>query len=143
MKEEVSAGVLIFRDTRDCRQYLLLRNRADDWEFPKGGVEGAEELQQTALREAKEETGIDNIRLIDGFREDYDYIFRGQGGEKIHKTVHLFIGKAYDHDVELSHEHDDLQWRDYEEARNTITHEGPRQILDEAHEFLENKAALS
>lgn len=136
--EATSAGAIIYRENRDRRQYLLLKSRPGDWEFPKGGVEGDEELQQTAIREVKEEAGIDRFRLVDGFREDYDYVFQANG-KTIYKTVHLFIAKAYDPDVELSQEHRDLQWRDYEEALNTITQDGPREVFEDAHEFIDTE----
>ena len=133
--QATSAGAILFRDTRDRREYLLLKSRPGDWEFPKGGVEGDEELQQTAIREVKEEAGIEEFRLIDGFREDYDYVFEANG-KTIHKTVHLFIAHSFEASAELSKEHRDLQWRDYEQAINTITQDGPREILVEAHEYL-------
>ncbi|MEF8780368.1 MAG: bis(5'-nucleosyl)-tetraphosphatase [Haloferacaceae archaeon] len=135
--EATSAGAILFRDTRDRREYLLLKSRPGDWEFPKGGVEGNEELQQTAIREVKEESGIEEFRLIDGFREDYDYVFEANG-KTIHKTVHLFIAHSFEASAELSKEHRDLQWRDYEQAINTITQDGPRDILVEAHEYLDS-----
>ena len=134
--QAVSAGAILFRDTRGRREYLLLKSRPGDWEFPKGGVVGDEELQQTAIREVKEEAGIDDFRLLDGFRRDYDYVFQANG-KTIHKTVHLFIAKSFEASAELSAEHRDLQWRDYEQAINTITQDGPRDILREAHDFLE------
>jgi 8-oxo-dGTP pyrophosphatase MutT (NUDIX family) len=137
MIEATSAGAILFRDTRGRREYLLLKSRPGDWEFPKGGIEGEEELQQTAIREVKEEAGIEDFRLIDGFREDYDYVFEA-GGNTIHKTVHLFIAKSFEASAELSKEHRDLQWRDYEQAINTITQDGPREILEEAHDFLDD-----
>lgn len=140
--EAVSAGAILFRDTRGRREYLLLKSRPGDWEFPKGGVEGNEELQQTAIREVKEEAGIDEFRLIDGFRKDYDYVFEANG-KTIHKTVHLFIAHSFEASAELSTEHRDLQWRDYDQAINTITQDGPRDILEEAHEFLDQVAAQS
>ncbi|MFB6152537.1 MAG: NUDIX domain-containing protein, partial [Haloarculaceae archaeon] len=99
---------------------------------------GDEELQQTAIREVKEEAGIGDFRLIDGFREDYDYVFEADG-KTIHKTVHLFIARSFEASAELSHEHRDLQWRDYEQAVNTVTQDGPREILEEAHDFLDEK----
>ena len=133
--QATSAGAILFRDTRDRREYLLLKSRPGDWEFPKGGVEGDEELQQTAIREVEEEAGIEEFRLIDGFREDYDYVFEANG-KTIHKTVHLFIAHSFEASAELSKEHRDLQWRDYEQAINTITQDGPREILVEAHEYL-------
>ena len=137
--EATSAGAILFRDTRDRREYLLLKSRPGDWEFPKGGVEGNEELQQTAIREVKEEAGIEEFRLIDGFRDEYDYVFEANG-TRIHKTVHLFIAKSFEASAELSNEHSDLQWRDYKQAINTITQDGPREILEDAHEFLEAQA---
>jgi 8-oxo-dGTP pyrophosphatase MutT (NUDIX family) len=138
MIEATSAGAILFRDTRGRREYLLLKSRPGDWEFPKGGVEGDEELQQTAIREVKEEAGISDFRLLDGFREDYDYVFEA-GGDTIHKTVHLFVAKSFEASAELSKEHRDMQWRDYEQAINTITQEGPREILRHAHGFLDEK----
>jgi 8-oxo-dGTP pyrophosphatase MutT (NUDIX family) len=136
--QATSAGAILFRDTRDRREYLLLKSRPGDWEFPKGGVENGEELQQTAIREVTEEAGIEDFRLIDGFREEYDYVFQANG-KTIHKTVHLFIAKSYEASAELSHEHHDHQWRDYEQAINTITQDGPREILEDAHEFLDDE----
>jgi len=135
MIEATSAGAILFRDTRGRREYLLLKSRPGDWEFPKGGVEGEEELQQTAIREVKEEAGIDDFRLLDGFREDYDYVFEANG-KTIHKTVHLFIARSYEASAELSSEHRDMQWRDYDQAVNTVTQDGPREILKEADAFI-------
>ncbi|MFC7166539.1 bis(5'-nucleosyl)-tetraphosphatase [Halospeciosus flavus] len=136
--QATSAGAILYRDTRGRREYLLLKSRPGDWEFPKGGVEGDEELQQTAIREVKEEAGIEDFRLLDGFRDDYDYVFEANG-KRIHKTVHLFVAKSFEASAELSNEHSDLQWRDYEQAINTITQDGPREILRDAHEFLDEK----
>jgi 8-oxo-dGTP pyrophosphatase MutT (NUDIX family) len=138
MIEATSAGAILFRDTRDEREYLLLKSRPGDWEFPKGGVEGEEELQQTAIREVQEEAGIGEFRLVDGFRRDYDYVFEA-GGDTIHKTVHLFIAESFETSAELSEEHRDHQWRDYDQAVNTITQDGPREILEEAHEFIDEE----
>ncbi len=134
--EATSAGAILFRDSRDEREYLLLKSRPGDWEFPKGGVEPGEELQQTAIREVREEAGIDDFRLIDGFRDDYSYVFQANG-TTIYKTVHLFIAKSFETSAELSKEHRDLQWRDYEQAINTLTQDGPREILRDAHAYLD------
>lgn len=139
MKQQVSAGAILFRERQDQREYLLLKNRVGDWEFPKGGVEDDEELQQTANRELEEETNISDFRLLDGFRDDYSYTFYADG-ERIEKTVHLFIAKSYEQHADLSDEHSDLQWRDYEQARNTLSHDEPRRILDDAHAFLSDRA---
>ena len=62
-------------------------------------------------------------------------------GTTIHKTVHLFIARSFEASAELSKEHRDLQWRDYEQALNTITQDGPRDIFERAHEYLDQLAA--
>lgn len=134
-EKATSAGVILFRNTRGKREYLLLNSRADDWEFPKGSVEIDEELQQAAIRELEEETGIGEFWLIDGFSDVYEYTFT-VGNKNIDKQVFLFIGETNRASVDLSHEHTDHQWRTYEEARRTVTHDGPKRILDDAEEFL-------
>jgi 8-oxo-dGTP pyrophosphatase MutT (NUDIX family) len=136
--QATSAGAILFRGSGPDREYLLLKSRPGDWEFPKGGVEGEEELQQTAIREVEEEAGISDFRLIDGFRREYDYVFQASG-DTIHKTVHLFIAKSYETSAELSHEHRDHQWRDYDQAINTVTQDGPREILEDAHDHLDEE----
>ncbi|MFB6201646.1 MAG: biotin transporter BioY, partial [Halorhabdus sp.] len=66
------------------------------------------------------------------------YVFEANGNT-IHKTVHLFIAKSFEASAELSTEHRDHQWRDYEQAKNTITQDGPREIFEEAHDFIDEK----
>jgi bis(5'-nucleosidyl)-tetraphosphatase len=46
------------------RRYLLIQHNAGHWSFPKGGKEGNESDQETALRELREEVGINQCELI-------------------------------------------------------------------------------
>lgn len=138
MKKAESSGIIPFRTTRDKIEYLVLKSRTHDWEFPKGSVEVDEELQQTSLRELKEETGIENVKILNGFKELYEYKFESDG-ELVHKKVHLFIGESYETTAELSKEHNDHQWRTYEQAKNTLTHQATKDILEKAHKYLEQK----
>lgn len=135
MIEDTSAGVILFRTTRGKREYLLLKSRTGDWEFPKGGIENNEQLRQTAVRETQEETGITKLCIVGGFRDKYSYVFE-VSDDTVHKTVYLFIGHSYEASATLSDEHYDYQWRTFEQAKNTITHEAPREILEDAHEYL-------
>lgn len=137
MIKDTSSGVIPFRLTRDKIEYLLLKGRTGDWEFPKGGIEDDEEYQQTSIRELEEEAGITEVKLYPGFKEEYSYIFY-YNGEKIHKTVHLFIGQSFESKVDLSKEHTDHQWRTYEQARGTLTHDAVKNILDEADKYIKN-----
>ena len=55
MKEEVSAGIILFNDNED-RKFLLLNYPSKHWDFVKGKMEKDETPHETALRETKEET---------------------------------------------------------------------------------------
>lgn len=137
MKKAISSGVIPYRTTRNKIEYLILKSRTYDWEFPKGSIEKGEELQETAIREINEEAGISDIKLLNNFKQSYSYIFSIKG-EEIDKTVHLFLGKVFNTDVELSKEHLDYQWRTYDLAYNTLTHDSTKQILTQANKFLLN-----
>ena len=62
MKQEKSCGCIVL----DKRTVLLIKHNSGHWDFPKGHVEGEESEVETAIREVKEETGLDAkaIRLI-------------------------------------------------------------------------------
>ena len=64
---EKSCGAVVFRAAEGVVQYLLVRGHEGFWGFPKGHVEAGESEQATALREIREETGLD-VALVDGFR---------------------------------------------------------------------------
>ena len=95
MQDETSAGVVIFHKGKE-RQYLLLnytenpRSESKHWDFTKGRVEEGEELQETAVREAKEETGLD-VKIIPGFIEKINYNFTTKQGDKAHLPPSLFV----------------------------------------------------
>ena len=74
MKYEKSCGTVIFRKARGKYAVLLIKNKYTDfWSFPKGHVEEGENEYQTAIRETKEETGID-VRIENGFRMESVYL---------------------------------------------------------------------
>jgi len=122
--EATSAGAILFRDTRGEREYLLLKSRPGTGSSPRAGSRGTRSSSRRRSGEVSEEAGIEDFRLIDGFRKEYDYVFEANGNT-IHKTVHLFIARSFEASAEISNEHRDLQWRDYDQALNTITQTGP------------------
>jgi len=82
MPRETSAGAVIFRKENNKTYYLLLHYGAGHWGFPKGHIEGGEKEEDTARREVKEETGLENIRVLKGFKEYTKYAFRDIYGLK-------------------------------------------------------------
>ena len=136
MKEEVSAGIILFNDNKS-RQFLLLNYPSKHWDFVKGKMENGETTYETALRETKEETGISDVEFLDGFEEEIEYYFRAEN-QDIHKKVIFFLGKTKTLDIILSHEHLDFIWLDYDNALNKITYDNAKNLLKKSKEFLDN-----
>lgn len=141
MLKQLSAGIIVYRlDSFKKRTYLLLQYPGKYWDFPKGKLESNEKWIDAALRETKEETGLTNIAIEDGFEHNYSYIFNDFKGNKVEKTVVFFIGlPQLEAQVTLSHEHMDFLWLPYEQARMQIYFESVRLLLDEVETFLNKK----
>jgi 8-oxo-dGTP pyrophosphatase MutT (NUDIX family) len=148
MPVEKSAGAIIFFEGLDKkREYLLLQpERAKEWGFPKGLIEKGESLEEAALREIKEETGIQDLELINGFKETvkffykakYDYQFeRGfKPSQTVLKFVTYFLAKAKNKDVKLSFESSDFAWVEPEEAIIKLSFKQNKELLTKAENFL-------
>ena len=136
MKEEVSAGIILFNDINN-RKFLLLNYPSKHWDFVKGKMEKDETPHETALRETKEETGISDVEFIKGFKEEIEYYFYADDQE-IHKKVIFFLGKTKTSDVVLSHEHLDFIWLNFGDALKKITYSNAKDLLKKSSEFLGN-----
>lgn len=137
MKEQISAGIITFRMKDDSPEYLLLHYPHGHWDLPKGKIEDEESLQQAALRELQEETGL-SAELIEGFESSVDYIFK-HDGQLIKKTVVFFVGLASEGEITLSHEHIGFEWLSYQDALKRLTFDNAKQLLERAKIFLEHK----
>ena len=137
MREQKSAGIVLFRNDSGKNEFLLLNYPQGHWDFIKGKVEQGETPHETALRETKEETGISDIEFIDGFEESVEYDFRFKN-EDIHKKVIFFLAKTNEKKISLSHEHDDFVWLDYDDAQKKTTFRNAKNVLSKANEFLLN-----
>ena len=135
MKEEVSAGVILFNELDG--KFLLLNYPSKHWDFVKGKMEKGETPHETALRETNEETGITDIEFIDGFEQEIEYYFH-VGNQDIHKKVIFFLGKTKTSDVVLSHEHLDFIWLNFGDALKKITYSNAKDLLKKSSEFLGN-----
>ncbi|VVB59774.1 NUDIX domain protein [uncultured archaeon] len=135
--QESSRGAVIFRMEGRERLYLLLHYEAGHWEFVKGKREAGEEEKDTVVREAREETGIVDLRFIDGFRERIEYFYRREG-QTIHKEVVFFLAETKTRNITLSDEHIGFDWLDYDGAMKRLTFENAKNVLGKAEEFLKN-----
>ena len=98
--------------------------------LPKGGPDRGETPEQTAVREVREETGINaTVREPLGAVR---YWYR-RGGRRVHKTVHFFLcdfvsGSTADHD----HEVDEARWIALADAPKVLSYSGERALIEGA-----------
>jgi len=137
LKKERSAGVVVCMEKPDGNRFLLLNYPTGHWDFVKGKIEQGETLHQTAVRETKEETGISDLEFVEGFEEKINYNFQFEG-ELIQKEVVFFLAKTKTQTVNVSHEHLDYTWLDYENALEKVTYQNAKNILSKANKLLRN-----
>lgn len=126
---EKSCGAIIFCKTRQNTRILLVKNNnVRYWSFPKGHIEDGETEQETAIREIKEETGLD-VTLAPGFREISEYCPFG----KIRKRVVFFLARAFTDNVKIQEEEiADYIWVDLQQARKMCTYDNDLRVIDKA-----------
>lgn len=131
---EKSCGAVVYRinEKNDIRILLVKNHNGKCWTFPKGHIEIGENEQQTALREIKEETGL-NVEIVPGFRQTSNYRPFG----KIRKTAVFFLAKAEKSIVSMQQsEIDYYLWVSIEEAMKMCRHENDTNILREVRKKL-------
>ena len=135
MIEETSAGIVLFRKEDSKLLFLLLHYPSGHWDFVKGKMEEGESTHETAIREAKEETGIIDITFLDNFEEWVEYNFQYQG-ELVHKKVVFFLAETKTKEVKISHEHLDYTWMDYNTSMEKTTFDNAKTVLTRAQTLL-------
>lgn len=137
--KETSAGAIIFRIDGKAKRpkYLLLHYGAGHWDFVKGHIESGEDEESALRREAEEETGLTDLKLISGFRHKISYFYK-KDGKTIPKDVIFLLAKtaAAEKDVKLSFEHSEYVWLEFEEAMKKATYDSSKEVLRKADEFL-------
>lgn len=134
-----SAGGVVHRNVDGLTQILLVHRRAPVlWALPKGTPDSGETVEETALRETREETGIQ--AEIEASLGSIRYFFV-RSTTRFHKTVHFFlmrpIGGALDlHDEEF----DEVRWAPVEEALALMNHATERSVVERAVAVIESRA---
>jgi 8-oxo-dGTP pyrophosphatase MutT (NUDIX family) len=132
VRDAVSAGGVVARATPGAGAEVVLCGRRAEklWALPKGTPDGNEPIEQTALREVREETGLDVEAVEKLGTIDYWFVMRGY---RVHKLVHHWLmrpvgGDVADHD----HEYDEVEWVPIEVALERVTYDNERKIVREA-----------
>ncbi len=141
MPVERSAGAIIFKKNKKI-EYLLLHYpsttrgaKKDFWDFPKGIIEKDERPEKAATREIKEETGIEDVEFIKGFKEWIKYFYKLKG-KTIFKIVTFYLAEAKTKKVKISWEHLGYKWLPYKKAIEQLTFENVKEVLEKANKFL-------
>lgn len=133
-KYKLSCGAVIFHMDKGVPYYLLLKYPTY-WGFVKGEVEPGETEEQTLFREAGEESGLYDLRIIHGFRETQHYFYKFQG-ELIRKDAVYLVAETNSWKIKISHEHENYKWATYEEAMQMMKLKDNRELVTKAHLFL-------
>ncbi len=135
MKYEKSCGAIVYRFKDNRLQFLLICHvNGKHWAFPKGHVEKDETEIETALREIKEETGLD-IEIEARFRETVSY----NVNKDIIKEVVYFVASTKLDSDKLNIQKEELldaKWLDYKTAHSIITFDNDRKIIEKAKAYI-------
>lgn len=113
----------------------MVKNARGFWGFPKGHIDDGETEEQAALREVNEETGLDELRLLSGFRHVIHYKLKGDDGSWTTKGVIFYLMECTGScdRIELSEEHTGYEWLAFTEAYRRISYENARGALAAAY----------
>ena len=139
VKHERSAGGLVLR--RDRNGYLGLiigRSMPRIWSLPKGHIEADETIERAALREVKEETGIEASIIVK--LSDIRYWFYANK-LKHSKIVHFYLmryvsGTPTPQEGEV----DETIWAKLDELPELLTHVNERRLIEIAQKIVKEKA---
>jgi 8-oxo-dGTP pyrophosphatase MutT (NUDIX family) len=142
-KRAVSAGGLVVDDRPDGRWVVLIsrRSAAGDlqWTLPKGGLEDGEDRAAAAVREVREETGLECAIVAELGSIDYWFVWRPDE-VRYHKFVHYYLMRQRGGDLSArDDEAEDVEWVPIEQARDRLTHANERRLVAE---LLDAPAAL-
>ncbi len=131
---EKSCGAIIFNKFNKEYKVLLINFIHDDelrWGFPKGHMENGETEIQTAIREIKEEVGL-NVEIIPKFRAQTHFSFK-----KGTTNAAVYYCAESDSTITIPQksEVEETAWFSFEDARNHLTYECDKKILDNFIKF--------
>ncbi len=134
-----SAGGVVHRTVDGETEILLVHRRAPVlWALPKGTPDSGETIEETALRETREETGIEV--MIEAPLTAIRYFFV-RGTTRFHKTVHFFLMRPIGGAIELHDgEFDEVRWARVGEALALMNHATERSVVERAVALLAGEA---
>jgi 8-oxo-dGTP pyrophosphatase MutT (NUDIX family) len=133
-RSEVSAGGVVYRREDDAIDLALAARRTRRgqlaWGLAKGAIEQGESDEQAAVREVREETGLEAEVEADLGDIRYFYVWEGV---RVRKRVHFFLmratgGDVADHDSEM----EEVRWFPLRAAIKRAAYKGEREVIERA-----------
>ena len=139
MADEKSCGAIVFTYENGIRKYVIIRETGiyqGYCGFPKGHMEAGETEQDTAIREVKEETGLD-VELLDGFRQVDEHFLAREGRPNDKKTNVYFLAEFHDQELKAQEsEVSEIALMDYRDALESLQYNESKRELAEAESFM-------
>lgn len=132
MIEAVSCGGLVIYRGKILLLYKNYNNRYEGWVLPKGTVEEGESHEATALREVREESGVDAaiVEFID--KTSYSFVVPE---DTVSKEVYWYLmrSNSYDSKPQIEEYFRDSGYYKYHEAYHLLKFENERTILERGY----------
>ena len=140
VREERSAGGVVVRVREGIHNVLLIRDPYHNWGLPKGHLEEGEDALAAAIREVREETGLDDLDLVAELGS-IDWHFR-QGEIVVHKFCSFFLMRSDGGDPtpQIAEGITECEWLPLEQAMRCVTYQNARAMIRAALQHLEAKA---
>ena len=137
-KREISAGGVVYRRSDDEIEIVLASRRTRRgqlaWGLAKGGIEDEESMEDAAIREVREETGL--LAEIEASLGETRYFYVWEN-VRIRKTVHFFLMRHRGGDIDdRDDEMEEIRWFPLERALKRAAYRGERDVLERAAELL-------
>ena len=138
---QVSAGGVVFRESNGNIEVAIIETSSEKrWQLPKGLIDAGETVEEAAIREVREESGL-NSEILEP-ADDIEYWFTaaydGQR-RRYHKMVHFFLmkyvsGSVEDHDHEVA----ESRWVPIGEAMKMLEFKSEQDVVHVAAEKIPN-----
>lgn len=138
-KLQISAGGVAFRNRGETIEVALISVGDDNrWQLPKGIVDKGESTEEAAVREVREEAGVDTTVVDRIDKVEYWYFSKENGSRvRFHKYVYFYLlsyksGDVADHDDEVN----EARWIEIGEAARRLAFDTEKKIVERATQMI-------